>query len=120
MKCFICHSEGYFERDCLVRKSRNLDDEGSSYGGNASVVSGEYDRSNIPAVSTTKSRGKWVMDSGFPFHIFPTKEWFQSLNEKEVGMVLLGNNYECKIKGIGTMKLLLSDDTSNHGFKLLF
>lgn len=39
------------------------------------------------------------------------KDWFQSLDEFDGGKVLLINDYECKVRGIETAKLMLSDGT---------
>lgn len=40
----------------------------------------------------------------------PRKSNFKSLELKEGGMVLLGNNKACKVKGMGTIRLKLFDN----------
>lgn len=40
----------------------------------------------------------------------PNREWFQNLVDKDSGIVLLGNNKACSIKGIGNITLRTSDE----------
>lgn len=39
----------------------------------------------------------------------PTKSWFALFKDLDYGLVLLGNDNPCKIKGIGTIKLRMYD-----------
>lgn len=39
----------------------------------------------------------------------PIKSWFEDLNESDNGLVLLGNNKECKIKWIGSIRIRMPD-----------
>lgn len=52
----------------------------------------------------------WILDSGCNFHMCPNIDWLESLIET-VGLsfVLLGNNQVCTIKGVGSVRLQLSD-----------
>ena len=52
----------------------------------------------------------WVLDSRCSYHICPIKEYFETLDLKEGGVVRLGNNKACKIKGMGTIRLKMFDD----------
>lgn len=45
------------------------------------------------------------------FYIFPRKEWFSSLKKFNLGKVLLGNDYECNVLGIGQARLKLTNGT---------
>lgn len=50
------------------------------------------------------------MDTGCSYHICPRKEYFETLELGEGGVVRLGNNKACKIQGIGTIRLKMFDD----------
>ncbi|RDX64245.1 putative mitochondrial protein, partial [Mucuna pruriens] len=45
------------------------------------------------------------MDSSCTLHMCPRKDYFESLNLKEGGVVLLGNNKPCKVQGMGSIRL---------------
>ncbi|GJY55720.1 retrovirus-related pol polyprotein from transposon TNT 1-94 [Tanacetum coccineum] len=51
----------------------------------------------------------WIMDSGGSYHITPKLDLFFDCDG---GRVLLGNNMECKIKGIVKVKVQLKDGSS--------
>lgn len=71
--------------------------------GEASIVSYGYDSAEVLVISDQDSSNAWVMDSGCSFYMWPIKSWFEELNESEDDLVLLGNNKECKIKGVGSL-----------------
>lgn len=52
----------------------------------------------------------WILDSGCSFHMTPNKYWFQQLDESDGGRVLLGNNQECRVKGVGTLQIIMFDN----------
>jgi hypothetical protein len=54
----------------------------------------------------------WIMDSACTFHICPNKEWFSSLDLIDGGVVLMGNDVACKMKGIGKIRLKLHDGST--------
>ena len=45
------------------------------------------------------------MESGCSFHMSPKKQWFEDLELLNGGIVLLGNNNECKIVGFGSIRI---------------
>lgn len=49
------------------------------------------------------------MDSGWSFHIFPVKSWFNELKEDRYRHALLGDNFEYEVKGIDMVRLKLND-----------
>jgi len=61
-------------------------------------------------VTSWKPEKGWVLDSGCSYHICPRKEYFETLELKEGGVVCLGNNKACRIQGMGTIHLKMFDD----------
>lgn len=60
-------------------------------------------------VNTDEMCKDWFLDSGCSFHMCPNKSWFESLELKEDGSVLLGNNKSCRIPVTSRMRLRLHD-----------
>lgn len=52
---------------------------------------------------------EWILDSGCTFHMTPYRHYFSEISEFEEGKVIMGNNQECTVRGIGTVKLMLDD-----------
>lgn len=50
------------------------------------------------------------MDSGCTYHMCHLKDYFETLELKEGGMVLLGNNKSCTEQGIFTIRLKVHDN----------
>ena len=50
------------------------------------------------------------MDSGCSYHSSPRKDYFETLELKPARVVLLGDNYPCKVQGIGTVRLKMFDN----------
>ena len=50
------------------------------------------------------------MDSGCSFHICPNSDWFEELADSS-GTVILGNNQKCNIRGIGSIRLRMQDQS---------
>lgn len=52
----------------------------------------------------------WIIDSSCSFHISSHKEWFRNFQPSN-GSVLLGNNHVCSIKGEGSIRLRLKNES---------
>nr|GEY88863.1 retrovirus-related Pol polyprotein from transposon TNT 1-94 [Tanacetum cinerariifolium] len=72
----------------------NKDDQPSSSG---SI----YDGSEVMMVMSVEALLDWIMDSGGSYHMIPRLDLFFDFLECDGGRVLLGDNKECKIRGIG-------------------
>lgn len=63
------------------------------------------------SVSTDAEHGvdSWILDSACSFHMSSNREWFNTYRSVDCGTVLMGNDATCKVIGIGTMKIRMSD-----------
>ena len=111
LKCYICQSEEHLKRNCPKnnRKKSNgfvkKDDQPSSSG---SI----YDGSEVMMVMSAEALLDWIMDSGGSYHMTPRLDLFFDFLECDGGRVLLGDNRECKIRGIGKVRVQLKDGSS--------
>ncbi|GJS12432.1 retrotransposon protein, putative, ty1-copia subclass [Tanacetum coccineum] len=83
----------------------NKDDQPSSSG---SI----YDGSEVMMVMSVEALLDWIMDSGGSYHMTHRIDLFFDYLECDGGRVLLGDNRECKIRGIGKVKVQLKDGSS--------
>ena len=57
-------------------------------------------------LATTSEKGlsdDWVLDSGCTYYMCPHRDWFVTYEPVDTRVVLMGNDAECKIAGIGTV-----------------
>lgn len=76
---------------------------------NIAAVCDGYDSVEALVVNTNESSKDWILNSGCSFHMSPNKSWFESLELKDGGVVLLGNNKYCRVLGVGKIKIQLHD-----------
>ncbi|GJY58738.1 retrovirus-related pol polyprotein from transposon TNT 1-94 [Tanacetum coccineum] len=97
LKCYICQSKDHLKRNCPKNNRKKStgyvkkDDQPSSSG---SI----YDDSEVMMVMSAEALLDLIMDSGCSYHMTPS--------------VLLGDNRECKIRGIGKVRVQLRDESS--------
>ena len=65
----------------------------------------------VLTASIHDSRKEWVLDSGCTFHITPDKNVLFNLQEGDGKKVLMVNNTQCKVKGIGKIRITNDDGT---------
>ena len=70
-----------------------------------------YDSSDALTVSQNSVKNMWILDSSCSFHMTPNRHWFANYQEVDGGKVLLGNDHECKVLGVGDVRLKTHDNT---------
>lgn len=61
-------------------------------------------------VTDHNNRGdEWILDLGYTFHINPKRSNFDTFEDFDGGRLLMGNNTNCKVEEIGTIKLKLHE-----------
>ena len=61
-------------------------------------------------VMETIDGASWIMDSGCSFHICPNLSWYEQIHEAS-GTVTLGTNQVCNVRGVGTIRLKMQDQS---------
>nr|GEV84621.1 zinc finger, CCHC-type [Tanacetum cinerariifolium] len=84
LKCYICQYEDHLKRNCPKNNRKK----------------------------STEALLDWIMESGCSYHMTPRLDIFFDFLECDRGSVLLGENKECKIKGLGKVRVQLRDGSS--------
>jgi len=64
------------------------------------------------SLATTSGKGvddDWILYSGCTYHMCPHRNWLVTYEPVDTGIVLMGNDTECKVVGIGTVKIKTHD-----------
>ncbi|GKB78411.1 hypothetical protein Tco_0945306 [Tanacetum coccineum] len=111
LKCYIFQSEEHLKRICLKNNRKKStgyvkkDEQPSSIGLT-------YDDFEVMMVMSTQDLLDWIMDLGCSYHMTPTLDILFDFLECDRGSVQLGDNRECKIRGIGKVRIQLKDGSS--------
>ncbi|GKC54153.1 retrovirus-related pol polyprotein from transposon TNT 1-94 [Tanacetum coccineum] len=99
LKCYICQSEDHLKKNCpknnrkkstgYVKKDKQPSSSGST-----------YDDFEVMMVMSAQALLDWIMDLGCSYHMTPRLDILFDFLECDGGSVQLGDNKECKIRGI--------------------
>ncbi|MCI73351.1 acylamino-acid-releasing enzyme, partial [Trifolium medium] len=77
-----CHVPGHYKKDCPQRRG------GGSSSAQIAVSEEEgFESAGALTVTSWEPEKSWAMDSGCSYHIYPRKEYFETLELKEGGIV---------------------------------
>ncbi|GJV01111.1 hypothetical protein Tco_1334680 [Tanacetum coccineum] len=111
LKYYFCQSEDHLKRNCPKNNHKKStgyvkkDDQPSS---NGSI----YDDFEAMTMMSAEALLDLIMDSGCSYHMTPRLDILFDFMESDGGSVLLGDNRECKIRGIGKVRVQLRDGSS--------
>ncbi|MCI56292.1 hypothetical protein A2U01_0077543, partial [Trifolium medium] len=78
------------------------DDDDSVHGGDASLGDG-YEDAGALVVPRWESEERWVMDSECFYHVCSKKDYFETLELVEDGVVHLGDEKACKVQDMSSV-----------------
>ncbi|GKD41289.1 retrotransposon protein, putative, ty1-copia subclass, partial [Tanacetum coccineum] len=111
LKCYIFQYEDHLKRNCPKNNHKKStcyvkkDEQPSSSGST-------YDDSEVMMVMSAHALLDWIMDSGCSYHKTPRLDILFDFLECDRGSVQLGDNRECKIRGISKVRIQLRDGSS--------
>ncbi|WVZ13024.1 hypothetical protein V8G54_017554 [Vigna mungo] len=104
--CFKCQKMGHIKKLCPEKGKVGRPQETAD----VAEASEGYESAGVLVASSEDPQRSWVMDSGCSYHMCPVKEFFENLDQKEHGNVLLGNNKACRVQGVGSVRLKMFDN----------
>ncbi|WVZ14807.1 hypothetical protein V8G54_012373 [Vigna mungo] len=106
VRCFKCQKMGHIKKFCPEKGKAGRPQETAD----VAEASEGYESAEVLVASSEDPQRSWVMDSGCSYHMCPVKEFFENLDQKEHGNVLLGNNKACRVQGVGSVRLKMFDN----------
>ncbi|KAK3018680.1 hypothetical protein RJ639_003111 [Escallonia herrerae] len=68
LKCYHCHKEGHYIKDCLERKGKKKD---NSKTADVGIVEDNSDGADVLSVTISSSDGGWILDTGCSYICVP-------------------------------------------------
>ncbi|KAL5768311.1 hypothetical protein ACOSQ2_015094 [Xanthoceras sorbifolium] len=108
--CWYCKEPGHVRNKCdkLQKKREN---KVTPQNEETAQVSVAEERADVLFVTEDRfnSNNEWIMDTGCSYHMCPNRDWFSTYESIDGGIVLMGNNAQCKTVGIGTIRIRMHD-----------
>ncbi|KAK2983027.1 hypothetical protein RJ640_001110 [Escallonia rubra] len=106
LKCYHCHKEGHYRKDCPERKEKKKDIFKMANDG---VVEDNSDGVDIISITISSSDGVWILDMGCSHHMCPNRDWFATYRSFDGGKVVMGNDAACKVIVIDSIQIRMHD-----------
>ncbi|KAK2970637.1 hypothetical protein RJ640_000867 [Escallonia rubra] len=106
LKCYHCHKEGHYRKDCPERKGKKKD---NSKTADVGVVEDNSDGADVLLITISSSDRGWILDTGCSYHMCPNRDWFATYRSFDGGRVLIGNDAACKVVGICSIQIRMHD-----------
>ena len=116
-KCYFCGKPGHIQRYCHEYKEqqgafRNQNENRSEQKNNhfgkkkeTAAVAEEQENCSTDgelfSISERNTSREWILDSGCTYHMCPNRESFFEYKSIDGGKVLMGNDFSCRVIGIG-------------------
>ena len=71
LKCFLCHKEGHFKKNCLDRKKRFQ--EKTKEVNDSSLTAQGFVTAEVLSITNEDPSQEWILDSGCTYHMHPSK-----------------------------------------------
>ena len=52
---------------------------------------------------------KWILDTGSTYHVYPNKDWFSIFEKLDGYSVIMDDDRQCNMEGIGTIQIKMFD-----------
>ena len=112
--CNYCKKPGHIKSECyklqnkLKREATGSNQPSTSDQPSTNVT---HNSGEILAIIDCESKlsREWILDSACSFHVFYNRESFCSFSSLSSGVVLMGNDSPCNVKGIGNVTFRMFD-----------
>ena len=109
VQCYECKDFGHIRKYCPHRKGNDGGDKDSGDKGSLVLLGDDGDVLTVSEGKHTISRDDWILDSGCTNHVCSKREYFNEFQKGNLGKVSLGDGSSCKIMGVGTVRIKMSD-----------
>nr|GEU75162.1 zinc finger, CCHC-type [Tanacetum cinerariifolium] len=100
LKCYICQSEDHLKRNS-PKNNRKKSTGYIKKDDQPSFIGLIYDSFEVMMSISAEALLDWIINLGSSYHLKPMLDLFLIFEECDGGRVRLGDNRECKIRGIG-------------------
>ncbi|KAK3003373.1 hypothetical protein RJ639_018296 [Escallonia herrerae] len=106
LKCYYCHKEGHYRKDCPERKGKKND---NSKMADVGVVEDNSDGVDVLSVTINSSDGGWILDTSCFYHMCSNRDWFATYRSFDGGKFLIRNDLACKVVRIDSIQIRMHD-----------